>query len=434
MITYLIEHTVDYQFTLEMLLSCLIYVIPVEKREHYKARAIIVALVCVLCSVAMPLPLGEQMTAAALVTSTLIFAVEFILAVFWTWCVCDVSISEAFFCGSCAYATQHFAYALNCLIKVWLEGSWFTQYSFIVVNLAVLVAFYYLFARKLAGDKKYHMERKRVFWAVFIVIIVVFLLSTVSQQIERRYGAESTIDSRLYAMLCCAFALWVQVSIQEQSRLKNEMLLNEQLWHKQKEQYQTTHENIEIINRKCHDLKYQIAALRAVKHEDEREACLDEIEKAIEIYDTSMKTGNEVLDTLLTEKTLYCDAHDINLTCVADGHQMAFMDSTDIYSILGNALDNAIEHVEHIEDKDKRLLAIMIWSRANLLLIQVENYCEQIPEMRDGLPVTTKPNADYHGFGLKSIRYTAEKYGGAMSVQLENNLFIMRVTIPIRQE
>lgn len=161
---------------------------------------------------------------------------------------------------------------------------------------------------------------------------------------------------------------------------------------------------------------------------------VDQIEKAIEIYDTSMKTGNEVLDTLLTERTLYCDAHDINLTCVADGHQMAFMDSTDIYSILGNALDNAIEHVEHIEDKDKRLLAIMIWSRANLLLIQVENYCEQIPEMRDGLPVTTKPNADYHGFGLKSIRYTAEKYGGAMSVQLENNLFIMRVTIPIRQE
>lgn len=432
MIAYIVENCINCQFMLEMLLACLIYVIPLGKRSRYLLRAAAGSVVCILCSLALSLPDGETMTAAGLVISTAIFAAEFVFAALLIYFVCNVTLYEALFCGSCAYATQHFAYALNGVVKELLNESRITQYSFFIIYCVVLIVFYFIFARNLADDKQYHLGGKQAFGAVFLVMIVVFCLSTFSQQIERRYGTGAVLDSHLYAALCCGFALWVQVSLQRQTRIKNEMMLNEQLRIQQKEQYQTTHENIEIINRKCHDLKYQIAALRVMEQADEREAYLDEIEKAIDIYDTSMKTGNEVLDTILTEKTFYCDAHDINLTCVADGSQMKFMDSTDIYSILGNAIDNAIEHVEKIEEAEKRLLAIMVWSRSNLLLIQVENYCEQVPKLKDGLPVTTKPNAEYHGFGLKSIRYTAEKYNGVMSVHVEDNLFILRVSIPIR--
>lgn len=87
------------------------------------------------------------------------------------------------------------------------------------------------------------------------------------------------------------------------------------------------------------------------------------------IYDSVVKTGNHILDTVLTGKSLLCEARGVTLTCVADGD----------------------------------------------------------------LPGTSKEDVGYHGFGLKSIRYTAEKYGGFLTVQNDDEIFLFRVTIPIHQ-
>ena len=67
------------------------------------------------------------------------------------------------------------------------------------------------------------------------------------------------------------------------------------------------------------------------------------MEQEIRSYEAQNKTGNEVLDTILTSKSLYCQQHGITLTCVADGAALDFMDTMDLCSLFGNALDNAIE-------------------------------------------------------------------------------------------
>ena len=69
-----------------------------------------------------------------------------------------------------------------------------------------------------------------------------------------------------------------------------------------KGQYQLSKETIELINHKCHDLKHQVQAIRAVKDEKERETYLEKIEKSVQIYSAIVRTGNEILDTILTEK------------------------------------------------------------------------------------------------------------------------------------
>ncbi len=52
--------------------------------------------------------------------------------------------------------------------------------------------------------------------------------------------------------------------------------------------------------------------------------------------------------------------------------------------------------------------------------------------MQNGLPVTSKKEEKgYHGFGLKSIRYTAEKYGGFMTVEAAHGIFMLRVVVPV---
>ena len=196
-------------------------------------------------------------------------------------------------------------------------------------------------------------------------------------------------------------------------------------------QYRQSRESIDVINRKYHDLKHQIAVLRAEQDPARRSAFLDQMEEEIQHYEAQNKTGNSVLDTVLTGKSLYCAKHQIKLTCVADGARLAFMDVMDLCTLFGNALDNAIECELSIPDKEKRLIHLEVYAKKDFLVIRCENYCPTPPVFEHGLPVTTKADREYHGYGLKSMRYTAQKYGGTMTVQAKDEWFQLTLLFPL---
>ena len=165
-----------------------------------------------------------------------------------------------------------------------------------------------------------------------------------------------------------------------------------------------------------------------------RSAYLDGMEEEIRDYEAQNKTGNSVLDTVLTGKSLYCARHGIELTCVADGGKLDFLDVMDICTIFGNILDNAIECELGIADKSRRLIHLTVYGKRGFLVIRCGNYCPQPPTFRDGLPVTTKGDAAYHGYGIKSVRHAAEKYGGAMTIRDQEQWFEIRLVIPLEKK
>lgn len=196
-------------------------------------------------------------------------------------------------------------------------------------------------------------------------------------------------------------------------------------------QYRQSRESIEVINRKYHDLKHQIAALRSEPDAQRRGEWLDAMESDIAVYEAQNKTGNSVLDTVLTGKSLYCQKHGVSLTCVADGTLLDFMDVMDVCTIFGNALDNAIESVLQLPDKEQRLIHLSVSGQKGFLLIQVENYYAGKLRFENGLPISTKGDDKFHGFGVKSIRYSAERYGGTVSITTENQWFHLKILIPL---
>ena len=196
-------------------------------------------------------------------------------------------------------------------------------------------------------------------------------------------------------------------------------------------QYKLSKESIDLVNRKYHDLKHQIAVLRAEGNVEKRNAYLDEMENEIKIHEAQKKTGNEILDTLLTSKSLYCMKHHIDITCVADGTLLSFMDIMDICTIFGNALENAIECELKISDKEKRLIHMAVFAQKQFVIISIENYCEEEIHLEEGIPLTSKKDYAYHGFGIKSIQYSVQKYGGTISVGKEKNWFKLVAMIPL---
>lgn len=273
--------------------------------------------------------------------------------------------------------------------------------------------------------------------AVFTALISYFM-SNIGFVINSVLSGNATGRSLLYIRtlvdICGFCILYIQQLRRYDGYLHKELQSIHYIFQQQYEQYQTYKKNNEFIKQKCHDLKHQINIIRLEKDADRQEAYLKEMEQIVKTFNADIVTGNGVLDTILTGKNLYCIQNDIKFTCIADGSLLGFMETLDICSIFGNALDNAIEYVEKNLKSEKRLIRLRIFAQNSFLIINIENYCEEKINLEDGFPVTTKKDKKTHGYGLKSIQYTVEKYGGTMTLHTENSWFIMRILVPIKQK
>ena len=145
-------------------------------------------------------------------------------------------------------------------------------------------------------------------------------------------------------------------------------------------------------------------------------------------------TGNHALDVILTEKSLFCKQKNIKLTCMADGKQLDFIQTTDLYSVFGNLLNNAIEATLQVQNPDKRIIALIINRSNGFVRIHIENFFNGKISYVNGFPQTNKNQPAYHGYGLKSIKYMLERYHGNISFEDQNDIFCVNIIIPIPEE
>jgi hypothetical protein len=231
--------------------------------------------------------------------------------------------------------------------------------------------------------------------------------------------------------LCGFVALYAQQGQRLQQHAKSELKAIDEILRSQHQQYLQSKRSIERVNRTYHDLKHQVGVIRAEVDPGKQASYLDELEATIKDVDAQSKTGNSVLDVILTTKQLECVERDVDLTCVADGSLLGFMTVMDVSALLGNALDNAIDGASRVEDPQKRLVKMALFARDDLVVMTFENYFDGEVRTEDGEIVTRRSDRDRHGYGLKSIRYTAEKYGGSMTVRTDGDWFVVRLLVPM---
>lgn len=298
--------------------------------------------------------------------------------------------------------------------------------------LALYGVVYFVFTN--TGMKWMHENQKknigpRQMISAILIFIVVIVLSF--SPVLRHVGVYNTEWKFLFlSQVICFVILYLQNEMFKKSQMSQEMAIMNLLRKKEQEQYELKKESIALINQKTHDLKHQIRALRKASKE-EIDRYLDEMEESVKIYEAIVKTGNEVLDTILTEKSLYCQDREIQVSCVADGSQMDFINTMDLYSILGNAMDNAIEAVEKFQEKEKRQIDVMVYRRQNFLVINIINPIAEKLIYEGELPITTKGDKGYHGYGLRSIKHTVKKYDGYLNISEEDGCFSLKILIPI---
>ncbi len=192
-----------------------------------------------------------------------------------------------------------------------------------------------------------------------------------------------------------------------------------------KQYYEMSRDGILSLQIKCHDLKHQIALIRSKAGKASFDKYIDRLEDSIIEYGTVVDCGNEPLNIVLTEKNILCSTGGVKFSYIIDGALFDFMTEMEIFSLFGNALDNAFESCQKVEDPEMRMISLKAVARGDMVVLHVENTFAVEPTLVGGMPVTNKGSG--HGFGFRSIQQIAEKYGGAASVQVEGSIFKLTV-------
>ncbi len=423
------KQMLSFVFVTAMWLSTLTYVGKLERREKFKLRFL--------------LSIGGFYALSFLCIA---YTAGDVLTLWLIWRIIGMPVLVAFI-----YSCWRLSFSLSMYYGIWAFMSWhlmcemwcsmvgFLKYlgrtpvldesiSCILVFVIGYGIIYGTLARWMPEDSKEKLGPRQLILAMIIYIafeVIGYMPGT------EGFAIGTGRWSIMYlAQLLLAVILYLQSELFKKSAMREELAVMNMLWKKEQEQYELSKEAIALINQKCHDLKHQIRAIRYMNKE-EIDAYLEEMEESIKIFESIVKTGNEVLDTILTEKSLYCRERGITVSCVADGSQMGFINTIDLYAILGNALDNAIEAVEKFQDQGKRQIDVMIYRKQQFLVINIVNPTKEKLVYEEELPRTTKKDRLHHGFGLWSIRYMVKKYDGNLNVSEEDGCFSLKILMPI---
>lgn len=331
------------------------------------------------------------------------------------------------------YAAQHTAFCLVGVVRHYIPsgvhlGTFLSYLCFHTVPYLLVGLVFYLWLIRPTGrdDMKQKLSGPRIALAS-VVLLSCLVLSSFASNLA---SGDGLVVCRLYSIIACTLAIYIQYLYSDQERLEWEKDEMERLLRVSQQQAQMSAEAVDVINLKYHDLKHLLSQLRSRINRNDVESLSEEISGAIDVYDSLAKTGSDALDVVLMQKALLCEGYHIPFDYLGSGEKLSFMSSADVASLFGNAMDNAIES-QLREEESKRFINLQIKSAGHILLIHVDNYCTHHPVFRNGMPETLKEDKKYNGFGVKSIQYIANKYGGQMRVSIEDNTFHLDVMIPM---
>lgn len=421
----------------ELLVAQTLFIAGAPHRAGARRRAVVVVAAMLLVGLALVylLRLGGD-DGIRLIRSVLNFALMYAASNVAIWYVFRCNLRVVLVACVCGYAVQHIASAatwighlLRALPPVPFLHSWLAGE---VLRIILFIITYAVCWRVLI--RRFDIARLRMSSpGVLLFLICSVLAISLGLSSYASYGGDSPLSQFVYravSILTCVMILIVFDELSRNQALSDEVAFMKRMNDMRTDYYETLRDTIETTNIRYHDFKHQIARLRAMGESGERDAVLDEMSASVEAYDGIAKTGNAALDVVLTEKSLECLRKDIRFTYMVDIDCLTGMGDYDVYSVFGNALDNAIEASERLDDPERRVIKLTGVRRGELANIHVTNYFDRVKRDGDGNLVTSKADASTHGYGVKSIRMAIGRLGGDVDITAVDGIFDLNIVLP----
>ena len=322
-------------------------------RDHFGLRAVAACVILFIVHVTLS---AAFLSVEAAQTGPYFYSAQFfvfslllIAFVVGTIFVFDTSVWTALFCCSAGYTVQNLASGATEL--VWsiigggsvASGAYQSPERFIIGFVCAVIVYgvaFFLITRQLLRDGLQRIEDRSmlIMMAVTILVIIGFDL-LIKGLTEQGLALVSVVLLRIFHGLACIFTIVMEFQLLITRRAETERDIMEQVLAEHERQYEAARESVAAVNARMHDIRHSV--IRLANNEGVGRDALREMLQEIEVYDSTIKTGNEALDTVLSEKRLTLSRDGIALSCVADGTALAFMSPADIYALFSAMLDGA---------------------------------------------------------------------------------------------
>ena len=194
--------------------------------------------------------------------------------------------------------------------------------------------------------------------------------------------------------------------------------------------YNSMRENYNIQRQRTHEYKNQIVCMDMLmkkkdysKLEDYTGNISDGLDAQLDMVDTN----NDVVNAILNAKYYEAIKNDVLFVLKINDLSDIKVSDEDIVTILSNLLDNAIEAAKQC-NVGKRTVKIKLLSEDDVLTIAVSNTYKTEPMLtEDGYIRTTKNNKEEHGWGIRNIVATLEKYDAEYIIDYKNGEFVFSI-------
>ena len=283
-----------------------------------------------------------------------------------------------------------------------------------------LLTFFILSAVFTPKNKLVHNQRtarNAIVLSISTVVLVNILIC-----ISRVYEGESFMLNLVVKVLYVGFSLTILTicaGIFSQSEQEQQINILHQLWRQDRAQFESVKANMDLINMKCHDIKHILDKI------EDKLTCEEvaSLREAIQFYDANIKTGNEVLDVVLTEKSLLCESRGIQLNAVANGSCLGFIEAGDLYALFANALDHAVESAVQTARPECRVIDLLVCVRQGFVVANI------ISPLR---PPEKQANRSAQ-YELKVIRRIVQKYKGTLTLEEQGEFFAEKIIFPLQK-
>lgn len=399
---------------------------------------------------------GAVIAGAFIPNSTLVGFVVFALLI----SICGTFVCHANFKVSLLYATLTTEILLLCngivsslmsLPYPWLPAFFHEPGNIAAMLICEAASFflsgfcYYIVYRYFSRDDLYPVDDFdttmgiQQMFLIFVPILMIFIMSNYIGAIEYDFQFEILVDKGpathffshgqmlvmyflgLASLFCILFSY---KKLQQNFRLSNKISLLEQQEHSLNQYVEEAKARYDRTTSFRHDIRNHIAVVKKLLQcgkLEEAVSYMEDLDDMAEKMSFPCSTNNPVVDILVGNKLGIAKGMGIDVDCSLLLPYPCGLRDIDICIVLSNALDNAIQAVKSLDAGTEKYIRVSGRIQGDFLIMETENSFHG-------------KRAFKKGTGLLNINAVAEKYGGAMSIETQENVFVLHVLLIIPQQ
>ncbi len=236
------------------------------------------------------------------------------------------------------------------------------------------------------------------------------------------------------SFVCClaylVFLVYNSIQVQKRVELQqSKKILDVQVSQSLRE-INTLRESQRLARQYRHDLRHHLQYLLICIENgriNQAQRYISDIYQEIDAQKLERYCDNEAVNLILSSFVGRAKKHSVDMNIHGILPAEIKVSDNDLCVLLSNALENALHACMNIKgENEQRTIDVRFYERDDKIFIQVSNTCKENVLFKDGIPISARPE---HGIGVQSICAIAQRYDGLCTFIVQDEQFILRVSL-----